>query len=154
MTFDFRFHFDFFDWVTFDFHPKISFGENRAESLKICSNWAKCVNQSADAFVCFWKSCLFWSSFFGQVRGSLGENMKCFDSKKCAQSEMKCSRFLEVIFIIEFFRASLGKCGQISFAPPKICIFVHLWMITYHIGRKNLETQQFYCKHRCTYTNL
>ena len=33
--------------------------------------------------------------------------------------------FLEVRFL-EFFRASLGKFGQKSFAPPKICLHLHL----------------------------
>ena len=37
--------------------------------------------------------------------------------------EMKCSRFF-----LEFFWASLGKFGQKSFATPKICLPLHLWL--------------------------
>jgi len=36
--------------------------------------------------------------------------------------------FLEVIFW-SFSWASLGKFGQKSFAPPKICLLLHLWLI-------------------------
>jgi len=30
-------------------------------------------------------------------------------------------------FLWSFFGASLGKFGQKSFAPPKICLLLHLW---------------------------
>jgi len=57
--------------------------------------------------------------------------LKCFDLKKCAQREMKCSRFFLFLFFwssffLAFFRASLGKFEQKFFAPPKICLALHL----------------------------
>jgi len=32
------------------------------------------------------------------------------------------------------FRVSLGKVGQKSFAPPKICLFLHLWHMIFPGG--------------------
>jgi len=35
--------------------------------------------------------------------------------------------FFEVTSL-DFFRGSLGEFGQISFAPPKMCLLLHLWV--------------------------
>jgi len=35
-----------------------------------------------------------------------------------------------MIFVVgETFRTSWGKFGRKSFAPPKICLLLHLWAI-------------------------
>jgi len=39
---------------------------------------------------------------------------------------MECSRF---------FRVSLGKFGQKSFAHPKVCPLLHLWLGTVYLSR-------------------
>jgi len=44
------------------------------------------------------------------LRGDLGKKcFKCFDLKKCAQHEVKSSRFFGGYFLWNFFRAILGK---------------------------------------------
>jgi len=50
--------------------------------------------------------------------------------EKYAQNKMKFSRFclfFEVICFV-FFRASLRKFGQKSFALQKICLLLRLWV--------------------------
>jgi len=67
----------------------------------------------------------FFSGKLGEMWASLGEIWAkmvlevCFDFKKCAQHEKKCSRFFWSSFSLEFFRASLGKFWQKFFAPQK-----------------------------------
>jgi len=48
------------------------------------------------------------------------------DLKKCAQHKKKCSRFFGGHFVWSIFRPVLGKCGQKSFASPKVCLLLHL----------------------------
>jgi len=87
-------------------------------------------NQGADVFF-FWMSC-FYFALFGQVRGDLGKFnngawiVLWFKQMHPTWEEMQCY-FFGGHFLWSFFRASLGKFGRKSFAPPKICMLLHLW---------------------------
>jgi len=77
---------------------------------------------------------LFFSGKLGEIWGSLGK--KCAWSvlwfKKCTQHEKECRQlFFRGHFLWRFFRASSGKFGQKFFAPPKICLLLHLCTATW-----------------------
>jgi len=111
------------------------FGENPG---KICGNFGKMCETVRKIAVCPWilqkwhpkSRCRCFLSFTGQVfvlffSGKLVEIWAsstmvlelCFDLNKHTQHEKKCSRFFGGHFLWSFFRASLGKFGQKSFAP-------------------------------------
>jgi len=78
----------------------------------------------------FFLKVMFLYKYFRASYVKLGQNwcLKCFDLRKSAQHEKKCSRvfFFLRSFSLECFRAGLGKFGKKSFAPPKICLLLHL----------------------------
>ena len=94
----------------------------------------------------FLKVIFSYSSFrarqvkFGQVRGKFGQVwgecrqmwwLKCFDRKKCAQRERKCTRFLFCFwrsFSLEYFWARLRKFVHKSFEDAKISLLLHICM--------------------------
>jgi len=104
-----------------------------AKYLYVCFDFTKMARKiKAQTFQFFFGGRILFSSFrassgkFGQMREKFGLKwcLKCFDLKKCVQHEKKYSRFVFVFFfgghnLWSIFRASLGKFGQKSFAPPK-----------------------------------
>jgi len=78
----------------------------------------------------FWKSCI---EIFGQLKG-IWESLVKFRQKWClncldlkTMRPVKCSRFYYGgRFLWILFRASLQKFGLKFFAPPKICLLLHL----------------------------
>jgi len=69
--------------------------------------------------------------FFGESQGKCGQawgefeqklRVMWFDLKQCGQVVLKS-------FFFSFFRARLVKFGQKCFAPPKICLLLHLSLV-------------------------
>jgi len=99
-------------------------------------SWKNVANLHSDA----WFFVLTWTKFrvmllqnLSVSEMKLGKNdARCvLIWKKCAQNEIKCSRFLGHFWT--FFRANLRKFGQKSFARTKICLLLHLWAVMYTV---------------------
>ena len=101
-------------------------------------------NQSAEFFI---RSC-----FLGKLGWNSGKNgaWSALISKNAPNMKWNAFVFLEVIFhFLEFIRASLGKFGQKSFAPPKICLLLHLCLLRKNNMAANLQkfTSSYQCCH-------
>ena len=122
-------------------HPQnFWFGENPG---KICGNLGKMCEHLRKIALCalilqkwhpkskctlflFWRSC-FFSPFrasqgkFGQVWGKFRQKwcLKCFDLKKCAQHEKKCSRFFGGHFLWRYFSGKFGEIWAKILHTPK-----------------------------------
>jgi len=98
----------------------------------MCFNFAKVAPRIKVQTFFYWRSCfLEFFILFGPVRGNLGKNgawnASQFEKMRPTWTEMQ-SFFLEGghFFWGSFFRASLGKFGPKSFAPPKICLLLRV----------------------------
>ena len=81
---------------------------------------SKCRRLFLEVMLCFIQ---FFSGKFGEI---WLKRVLWFEKMHPTWKEMPSFFFLEVIFFGVFFRASLGKFVQKSFAPPKIYLLLHL----------------------------
>jgi len=108
------------------------FVKNLWKSSQNCCTCFDFTKMAPKKIIFFWKF-MHWFTYFRAIEGKFGEVLVKFGQKWCLTASIwkQCAQWNAVVFygghfLWILFRASLQKFGLKFFAPPKICLLLHL----------------------------